>query len=79
MLCLVDNYKLNGERASTIRKKNDGGGTETVKFIIMQAAGRAATGHPHPTPHSRSQRKMYLLDYRVMKIKTVKPEKAIGI
>ena len=35
MLSLFDNYKLNGERASTVLEKNDVRGTKTVNFITI--------------------------------------------
>lgn len=60
MLSLFDNYKLNGERASTVREKNDVRGTKTVNFITIQAAGGTETSLPHSATNSRGQIKMYL-------------------
>jgi hypothetical protein len=46
---------------------------------LTQRNGGTAPGHPHPAAHPRSQGKTYPSPHPVMKIKTVKPEKATGI
>ena len=47
--------------------------------MMMKRGGGAETGDLGSNPDPIGQRKMYLCGYEVMKIKTVKPEKAVGI
>ena len=68
-----------GERSERISEEDDGAATATVHFIVMQGSRGAEAGHFDTTPHPRSQGQMYTLIHKVMKIKTVKPEKAAAI
>ena len=72
-------FNINGVRPERISKKNDGIITKTVTTSLYQDKWKnkdkpSSSNYSHPKP-----KKDVSLPDSVMKIKTVKPEKAIGI
>ena len=77
----MTNQKSNNNVTSSkpLPKKSSRISTKAVILYIIKASLRAKTGHSSPNSNPRGQGKMYLSIHLVMKIKTVKPEKAAGI